>query len=74
MIIDAHAHMDEIPALGWIDPPERVIKFTTVRTSSGSVISMISFFMLTESSSMRSTEGSESERFFTTRLSDTPWK
>jgi len=27
MIIDSHAHMDEIPSLGWIDPPERVISF-----------------------------------------------
>ena len=25
MIIDAHAHMDEIESLGWMDPPERVI-------------------------------------------------
>lgn len=25
MIIDSHAHMDELQALGWIDPPEKVI-------------------------------------------------
>ena len=26
MIIDSHAHMDELVALGWLDPPEKVIK------------------------------------------------
>ncbi|MDQ3809847.1 MAG: amidohydrolase family protein [Chloroflexota bacterium] len=25
MIVDAHAHVDEVPALGWIDPPEALI-------------------------------------------------
>lgn len=25
MIIDAHAHVDVVPALGWIDPPEKLI-------------------------------------------------
>jgi predicted TIM-barrel fold metal-dependent hydrolase len=24
-IIDAHTHVDEVPALGWIDPPEKLI-------------------------------------------------
>jgi predicted TIM-barrel fold metal-dependent hydrolase len=27
MIIDSHAHMDEVLSLGWFDPPERVIGF-----------------------------------------------
>lgn len=27
MIIDAHAHMDEIPSLGWMDPADRVVGF-----------------------------------------------
>jgi predicted TIM-barrel fold metal-dependent hydrolase len=25
MIVDSHAHVDEVPALGWIDPPEVLI-------------------------------------------------
>jgi len=25
MIVDSHAHVDEVPALGWIDPPEALI-------------------------------------------------
>ncbi|MCL4516127.1 MAG: amidohydrolase family protein [Firmicutes bacterium] len=25
MIIDAHAHIDEVQALGWIDPPEKLV-------------------------------------------------
>jgi predicted TIM-barrel fold metal-dependent hydrolase len=25
-IIDAHTHVDEVPALGWIDPPEKIIQ------------------------------------------------
>ncbi len=25
-IIDAHTHVDEVPALGWIDPPEKLVK------------------------------------------------
>lgn len=24
-IVDAHAHVDEVPALGWIDPPEKLV-------------------------------------------------
>lgn len=24
-IIDAHTHVDEVPALGWIDPPEKIV-------------------------------------------------
>lgn len=24
-IIDSHAHVDEVPALGWMDPPEKII-------------------------------------------------
>jgi predicted TIM-barrel fold metal-dependent hydrolase len=25
-IIDAHTHVDEVPALGWMDPPEKIIQ------------------------------------------------
>jgi hypothetical protein len=25
VIIDAHAHVDRVPALGWIDPPEKIV-------------------------------------------------
>lgn len=25
MIIDSHTHVDQVPALGWIDPPEKII-------------------------------------------------
>ncbi|MBI3961231.1 MAG: amidohydrolase [Deinococcus sp.] len=27
MIIDAHAHVDEVKAFGWYDPPEKLIRF-----------------------------------------------
>lgn len=30
MIIDAHAHVDVVPALGWIDPPEKLLRLMDV--------------------------------------------
>lgn len=30
MIVDAHAHVDVVPALGWIDPPEKLIALMDV--------------------------------------------
>jgi len=39
MLIDSHAHMDEIESLGWIDPPERVIKFMDMAGIDKAVVS-----------------------------------
>lgn len=39
MIIDSHAHMDEVASLGWMDPPERVLKFMDMAGIDMAVVS-----------------------------------
>ena len=39
MIIDAHAHVDEIASLGWMDPPERVVSFMDMANIDKAVVS-----------------------------------
>lgn len=39
MIIDSHAHIDEVEALGWIDPPEKLIALLDSAGISQAVVS-----------------------------------
>lgn len=38
MIIDSHTHVDEVPALGWIDPPETLLRLMDEAGIAKSVI------------------------------------
>lgn len=39
MIIDAHAHIDEVPALDWIDPPEKLMPLLDIAGIDMAVVS-----------------------------------